>query len=973
MHDFDWESGTFGVLSRNPSSGTAPVIGMGFAVEHGGKNLLITCRHVIVKYANTKEPENCRDLTVPIVFPGQIGAPLFARLYKGSTTSHEGIQQSSIEAAGGKYSAKATASEIDIAVMEFCDDHKIPAPSGITTLPVGSSNSRENSIIRSAYIYPEQEQYHVTVFDGQKKADVPTLSRFVVQSSSFRRGFSGAPIWDSQRECVIGIYSNKFPVHETLGVNFDGLAFVSECLEDVIPSFRVQKLDGELTVYLSQFRDFCQDLNLPLDISEELNSNMEEEPGLSKIFVAPRLQELAGNNMMAERLKRLIREGTEQAEAGRSINQSLSVNRDVIIVGAALRGKTTLLKHYGLMSWDAPETVGLTKRHLPIFLSFSEISEFATRDLTQSIDRAIRAGRASSFEGELEFNREKFSIENWSKRCGAPILVLLDGFDEIPAIERDKIKKKIFPIWTKHKPNWIGRIVITSRPIKELNNEFIMKNLCVYEIKEFPLLASLKLAENWLGQSALSFISQWRTIRPGMSTFNAGLLTISCSSFQPGGKKLPDNSVEIYDRFVDNRLDKIYEANESTSTGDMEILENRGIITCLAVLAYQTIIVESGARIGFDKNEFLERFRAIAGEIKIDHLSLQRVRRLLADIGTTTGFFSFDVKDERTTWAHLSFRDFFVGKYLIMTYRKPNRALSVHLDKWRHSTHRASIIFFLCQISQSQKDISPYLKSMFPNILKTSDQANNFLISCLREGVKLPDALQQRLFKWLSSSIARYDDDYSRSSCAAVLTYFEGSPIDTLRQIAHRPYAQEIIIDTIFGRSLRTRTVREGIEILADIDRLDLLFDRLGAQEKKHSRLAQSSPKKNQIRTSNGKCTQSQIEEMVVDVLIKMESSGWPLSVDVNNLPERIREIYRLNNNTDDAGAPFIDRTSNEMEIILQLSKLVRFAEQELGQVTEWDAFLVWLSGEYSNLENAEERLFEYLKTARYRGPQALF
>lgn len=159
------------------------ILGTGFFIA---EQLVVTCSHVIL----SEEQQN-------------LGTPYPNVVYIRRFGSEESLPARTLE---GGWSSCA---EDDLAVLELIE----PATEKNIPLPIGFSVNSQNSVCQS-FGYPEIGDYE-GLWDPEIKVDGPVPNRIgrkrlQLSSNKIKGGFSGAPLYDSRTNRVIGIIAEVF-------------------------------------------------------------------------------------------------------------------------------------------------------------------------------------------------------------------------------------------------------------------------------------------------------------------------------------------------------------------------------------------------------------------------------------------------------------------------------------------------------------------------------------------------------------------------------------------------------------------------------------------------------------------------------------------------------------------------------------------------------------------------------------------
>jgi nucleoside phosphorylase/energy-coupling factor transporter ATP-binding protein EcfA2 len=142
----------------------------------------------------------------------------------------------------------------------------------------------------------------------------------------------------------------------------------------------------------------------------------------------------------------------------------------VLFVGPGGAGKSTLLRQIARLAWDAPGSIGLDRRYLPMVI---RLSAFAA---TEGIVAEKKLREAINKAGEISVLHELPDgfFSHWPLQTGAPWILLFDGLDEVPKEQRVTLIAQLLSLLETIKAAGY-RVAITSRQeefLKQLESRF---------------------------------------------------------------------------------------------------------------------------------------------------------------------------------------------------------------------------------------------------------------------------------------------------------------------------------------------------------------------------------------------------------------------------------------------------------------------------------------------------------------------
>jgi formylglycine-generating enzyme required for sulfatase activity/predicted MPP superfamily phosphohydrolase len=335
----------------------------------------------------------------------------------------------------------------------------------------------------------------------------------------------------------------------------------------------------------------------------------------------------------------------------------------LLVRGNAGMGKTTLIKHlaYSLTHDPGPGTL---RGYLPVLIFLKDFWPVYQEMLGKAPQVNI------TFESLLEIYLEK-------SRCPLAVeivkgyltqnraLVLLDGLDEVPGSIRDDLAALVHKFQFQHSQN---RFLITGRPhgIEGMGLQCFGKYLRDIEplnekksrdfIYKWFRAVSGK-AEGFAGVNAgdlISDILQHEHAR--VFTQNPLLLTALCIFYLVGGKRIPDQRADLYDRITANLLHRRFHHPAEPE----KVNQVREYLMHLA-FTMQTRHIKSIDP--FDAKELLKNKNPQKVE-ESTHDYKKRIDRWFDGIEPVCGLLN-RLSSGEIEFTHLSFQEFLAAKHML--------------------------------------------------------------------------------------------------------------------------------------------------------------------------------------------------------------------------------------------------------------------------------------------------------------------
>ena len=358
--------------------------------------------------------------------------------------------------------------------------------------------------------------------------------------------------------------------------------------------------------------------------------------------------------------------GEESAEAGEPANIDIEelmgrVNC-LLLEGKAGMGKTTLIKHlaYSLTHGSGPAAL---KGYLPVLVFLKDFWPIYQGEIENK-------GPEVTFELLLGKYFNKYKCPLFLETLAAFLakgraLVLLDGLDEVPEVLRPDLVELVHQFQFQHEKN---RFLITGRPhgIEGRGMECFGKHhrkIEPLEDKKAEMFISkwfLAVSGQAAGLARLTAEDMISDIRlhehAGVFTRNPLLLTALCIFYLVGGKRIPDQRADLYDRIVGNLLYRRFHDAQ-----DQERV-NR-VREYLMLLAYTMHTRNIKSMDPGEAREFLkEKYPVMEAEAR--HVYKNRVETLFNDIEPVCGLLN-RMSSGDIEFSHLSFQEFLAAKYML--------------------------------------------------------------------------------------------------------------------------------------------------------------------------------------------------------------------------------------------------------------------------------------------------------------------
>jgi tetratricopeptide (TPR) repeat protein len=332
--------------------------------------------------------------------------------------------------------------------------------------------------------------------------------------------------------------------------------------------------------------------------------------------------------------------------------------KHIVVEGPPGSGKSTLLRAIAVNAWSNPRQIGLDQPYIVLPVRLRALSEVA------SISREERILQAIERAGDIEIRGTRPQagfLEVWPLQSGSPILLLLDGFDEVEPERRSEAVAWLEQLKSDGVP-----FVLASRPTQELR-EFD-DNADRIEILPLSVEERIELITKWVGSAAQDFMAAYTKLSAGELAGTPMLLTIAASIFKKNGA-LPGNRSELYKVFV---KDSWTEGLRRGGKDELEtaLRDDADVVIPLALeaIAHEMTSNRSETSLMDFVSDQARLCKAVADMLEKEFelspkAAARRAPKLLGVVGTRAGVFVSD--GSQCEWLHPTFREYLTGAYFV--------------------------------------------------------------------------------------------------------------------------------------------------------------------------------------------------------------------------------------------------------------------------------------------------------------------
>lgn len=425
-------------------------------------------------------------------------------------------------------------------------------------------------------------------------------------------------------------------------------------------------------------------------------------------------------------------------------------NHALLLEGEPGSGKSTVIRQIARHAWNEPERIGLDRRYIALPLRLRSLAISKSSSLEDRILQALDDANDLLLTG---CRPPAGFFAKWPDQVDTPWLLLLDGFDEVPAAHRAEILLLLKRMIDAQTP-----LLLTSRPNSGISDE-LLRSVRSYVIDPFSAEQQHRLAEIWLGSKAGEFERAFEKIAGGDLGRTPLLLTIAAITYQ-SSHELPRRRSELYRVFVTDLWQEAWRRGRADQLGsELSELAPAIIPLCLKRIA-RTMTEQHGqsAALDFGANPS-DQVRLIrdvlTAEMQLPATVAQfRAERVLEFLGRGSGVFTST--RTRCEWMHPTFREYLAAEDIV---GRGGDEIRDTLLKFRESAWRQVGLFIVSILSEagSVSDVLDPLSRL------PGPHGAAFVATAIAEGADVNEELKRRTL------IALCDD----ICCNSVVGYCE--------------------------------------------------------------------------------------------------------------------------------------------------------------------------------------------------------
>ncbi len=477
------------------------------------------------------------------------------------------------------------------------------------------------------------------------------------------------------------------------------------------------KKDIQPLIIPPDYATWLEDECITMDISELTTKGETIQVGLPAVYISLFTEEFQKDKFK----KKQGRRGKQREENQNEVEKTNPIDIEVLIEnepyllleGDPGSGKTTMMKHLARSVLRGERLHG----HLPVLVYLNNLNGFfrekGHQTPTASLSRKLLKYLCSNSENGLTND----VVEAYLKE--GRVLILLDGLDELDEEFRAEVTDSFKKLYRKSKKG--TKIIMTSRPhaIPSAMDYFGERhrkiNALSWDQKEefihkwFDHLAGK--GKKGRAENAEKLLHEIESRGEMMDFVNSPLILTAVCILYMDEKKLPEQRADLYNRIVNNLVEKRFrgwEFRDSQIKGMPEMVHR-----LLGKIAFWMMLKEAKTIDRVEAEKFLKNiFRIENSETEEEYIF--RIRELFEKLEPDCGLLSR--AGGVCSFYHLTYQEFLAARYLIHTGTDYWKVIQPHLDKkwWRES-----ILLF---IGFLELENPAWVKQIIENLLKTEKE-----------------------------------------------------------------------------------------------------------------------------------------------------------------------------------------------------------------------------------------------------------
>jgi tetratricopeptide (TPR) repeat protein len=440
-----------------------------------------------------------------------------------------------------------------------------------------------------------------------------------------------------------------------------------------------------VSMYIEGLRSFCAKSTYTL--SDSLSSDAD------KLFV-----DIEGGLTTIEALSAQAQGDTSRKPPDVSLARELLagvINRNAaaVLCGGAGTGKSTLLRRFALLAWEAPDKVGLTTKRLPVLVRLRHLAAAQGETFDQKIKQALRT--ASDFTPGQTIPDD--FLTSWPEATNVQLLFLLDGLDEISANERGRLLTLLEQLRSRFSA---ASMILSTRDSDLVRNTSfaVAERTSCIAVQQLSPAAAVSIAKALLTEAELKRFMQERD-RGHSFAFDTALGVRMAAAIIKRDQKLPDTRGELYEQLIRQSFGD--QADGAVQAPEI-LVNDEGILHVLGAVASMNLdpAIPSAPKLEVCVADALQELRRDLSAVLARGGAPEVISWIRRRGGVLTSL-------DPLTWSHETCREFLAARWIAHRF-KPDNADILALTKRACGEPRLrSVVLFAFSIWTAS---SPYCK-----------------------------------------------------------------------------------------------------------------------------------------------------------------------------------------------------------------------------------------------------------------------
>lgn len=354
-----------------------------------------------------------------------------------------------------------------------------------------------------------------------------------------------------------------------------------------------------------------------------------------------------------------------------------TLKRPVFLLGAPGSGKSTVLRQLALAAWWRHRDIGFQTKFIPVLIPLRVIAA-----LQGSLHTRLAQGILKTLP--LTEGIDESCFVRWSDSTDVPILLLLDGLDEVAPDDR----AAFIPWFNSLMATCPWPVVVTCRS-NAIWPYAHAKGATYIELVPFDSAQVREMAANWFGGSGGEFV-QWLAVAGvGRWHWNPLMLTVAAIVFESSGGVVKARAMaDLYESFIEIVLS---EAAIKGVERDLQVPTDM-LVALAEVIATSVSVTAMRSYIG----DLLLKRGLATTRMAADAVCVRLLKQVVMKSGLIVG------TPEQPRFLHETIREYLSARRRVSDLCYSSKAIAAWIRLSWNSEYRQSTIFALSIYAKSE-------------------------------------------------------------------------------------------------------------------------------------------------------------------------------------------------------------------------------------------------------------------------------